>query len=47
MNMKSKHRYIAPKVERLYLSSMNLLQSASIDYEIYGDIEDINYQDPE
>lgn len=41
MNMTPKNRYITPKVERLYLSSMNLLSAPSVDFDIYGDIGDI------
>lgn len=46
MNRQTKAEYIAPKVEQLHLSSISLLQSPSIDHEIYGDIEEIEEIEP-
>lgn len=46
MNRQTKVEYIAPKVEQLHLSSISLLQSPSIDFDIYGDIEEIEEIEP-
>lgn len=46
MDMKTKTRYIAPKAELLHLRSMNLLSAPSIDFDIYGDVGDIEDMEP-
>lgn len=47
MNIETKCTYIAPLAELLYINGMNLLQSPSVDHEIYGDIEETDHYEPE